>query len=126
MHILGHQRESHPQAGGMQYGEIRNRLDSALTSVFTEEGKKTVLFYMTEKYSLTLEQASANPSRLEDAMTSLLGEVGWVVVKRKILEQFNGHPVEKSFVDVRTASLGDAFGMLRSIAGSVAGKPGGL
>jgi hypothetical protein len=96
------------------YGQIETKIDSALTSVFTEEGKKAVLFYMTEKYRLTLKQASADPHKLEDALTNLLGEVGWIVVKRKILEQFNDLPVGRTFPEIEGASLSDVFGVIRS------------
>ena len=67
-----------------------SQLDSVLTSVFTEGGKNAIVYYMTEKYSLTLEQACENPGRLEAALTNLLGESGWGVVKRKIVEHVDG------------------------------------
>ena len=95
-------------------GQIRNKIDSALTSVFTEEGKKAVLFYMTEKYCLTLEQASVDPHKLEDALTNLLGEVGWIVVKRKILEQFSDLAVGANPPKMEGASLSDVFGIIHS------------
>jgi len=60
-------RKTTAKAEGMAYEQIREKLDAALTSVFSEEGKKAVLYHMTEKYSLTLEQASANPRKLDIA-----------------------------------------------------------
>lgn len=109
-------RKATAKAEGMAYEQIREKLDAALTSVFSEEGKRAVLYHMTEKYSLTLEQASANPHKLEDALTSLLGEVGWIVVKRKILEEFSGNVIENDVATIERASLNDAFGIFRSFA----------
>jgi hypothetical protein len=97
----------------MAYEQIRERLDSALTSVFSEDGKKTVLFYLTEKYSLTLEKASKNPGKLEESLTNLLGEIGWTVVKRRILQEIYGPSLEIGSISVETASLSDAFGFVR-------------
>jgi len=107
-------RKATAKAEGIAYEQIREKLDAALTTVFSEEGKRAVLYHMTEKYSLTLEQASANPRKLEDALTSLLGEVGWIVVKRKILEQFSGQAMENDVATIERASLNDAFGIFRS------------
>ncbi|MDA4123887.1 MAG: hypothetical protein OK438_00360 [Thaumarchaeota archaeon] len=97
-----------------EFERIRLKLDKALTTVFTEEGKKTVLFYMSKESSLTLEQASQDPARLERALTSLLGEIGWMVVKRKILEQLWERSIEMHEVSaVKNASLQSAFGFVR-------------
>ena len=113
MRIFGH--GDVPAADqGTAYDQIKMKLDSALTSVFTEDGKQAVLFYMTEKYSLTLEQASRDPGRLEAAMTSLLGEIGWMVVKRRILEQLTSRKLGPETKPIETASLSDAFGFARS------------
>jgi len=109
-------RKTTAKAEGMAYEQIREKLDAALTSVFSEEGKRAVLYHMTEKYSLTLEQASANPRKLEDALTNFLGEVGWIVLKRKILEQFSGQAMENDVATIERASLNDAFGIFRSFA----------
>jgi hypothetical protein len=99
---------------GPGHGLVRDRiedgLDSVLTSIFAEGGKRTVLYYMTEEYNLTLEQASRNPGKLEEALTNLLGEIGWTVVKRRILEQFLGQGGTGTR-GVETASLRDAFGL---------------
>jgi hypothetical protein len=100
---------------GDVYAQIRHKLDCALTSIFTEDGKKAVLYYMTEKYSLTLEQASQDPGRLEEALTSMLGEIGWMVVKKRILEQFYGKTERMVMVPLETVSLRDAFGTIGSI-----------
>jgi len=100
---------------GEVYSQIRHKLDCALTSIFTEGGKKAVLYYMTEKYSLTLEQASQDPRRLEEALTSMLGEIGWMVVKKKILEQFYGKSERMVLVPLETVSLRDAFGSIGSV-----------
>jgi hypothetical protein len=95
---------------------INSRLDSALTAVFNEDGKRTVLYYMTNEYGLTLEQASLDPSKFEKAMTSLLGEIGWMVVKRAILEEFWERKIPVNEVRVvEKASLREAFGFVRSL-----------
>jgi hypothetical protein len=99
--------------------EIISRLDSALTSIFSEDGKRTVLYYMSEKYGLTLEQASADPGKLERALTGLLGEVGWMVVKRAILEHFWEKKIPRQDMQVvASASLREAFGFMKGF------KPG--
>jgi hypothetical protein len=96
--------------------EIIAKLDTALTSIFTEDGKKTVLFYLSVKYSLTLEQASVDPGKLEKALTGLLGEVGWMVVKRAILEHFWERKIPRQEIRVvETASLGEAFGFVKGL-----------
>ena len=95
-------------------GEIALTLDSALTAIFNEDGKRTVLFYMTSKYGVTLEEASADPRRLEKALTGLLGEVGWMVVKKAILEQFWDRRIQPNETQtVERASLRDAFGLVK-------------
>ena len=97
-------------------GEIMAKLDTALTSIFTEDGKKTVLFYLSLKYSLTLEQASLDPIKLEKALTGLLGEVGWMVVKRAILEHFWERKIPRQEMRlVETSSLGEAFGFVKGL-----------
>jgi hypothetical protein len=116
MRIFGHSKNQTNSGGCVVYGQIRGKIDSALTLVFTEEGKKAVLFYMTEKCSLTLEQASADPRRLENALTDLIGEVGWMAVKRKILEQFDNCPAKQSFAEMKGASLSDVFSAIQSSA----------
>jgi hypothetical protein len=100
-----------------------DKLDSALTSIFSEDGKRTVLYYLSNKFGVTLEQASADPAKLEKALTNLLGQVGWMVVKRGILEQFweKKIPLQDMKV-VESASLREAFGFIKSF-GSF--KPGG-
>ncbi len=105
----------------MAYDQIVEGLDSALTSVFSESGKEAVIYYMTQKYSLSLEQASRDPKKLEHALTSLLGEIGWTVVKRRILEQFYGPSVKSDFASVMSASLSDAFGLARMVGRVVPG-----
>ncbi len=96
--------------------EVVSRLDSALTAIFNEDGKRTVLYYMTNKYGLTLEQASLDPSKLERAMTNLLGEIGWMVVKQAIMEQFWDRKIGISEVDVvKGASLREVFGFVRGL-----------
>ena len=94
--------------------EIRSRLDTALTSVFNEDGKKTVLYYLSHKYDLTLEEASVDPSKLEKALTGLLGEVGWMVVKKAILEEFWERKIQlQEMKVVENSSLREAFGIVR-------------
>ncbi|HYC26578.1 MAG TPA: hypothetical protein VEB67_00985 [Nitrososphaerales archaeon] len=100
--------------------EIRSRLDTALTSVFNEDGKKTVLYYLSHKYDLTLEEASVDPSKLEKALTGLLGEVGWMVVKKAILEEFWERKIQlQEMKVVENSSLREAFGIVRGL-GSLA------
>lgn len=97
----------------MAYEQIKERLDSVLTSVFSENGKRAVLYYLIEKYSVTLERASRDPGKLEESLTNLLGEVGWTVVKRRILQEFYGPGPEIGNPSVEAASLSDAFGFVR-------------
>jgi hypothetical protein len=105
--------------GSVQKGdpdEVVLKLDSALTAIFSEDGKRTVLYYMTNRFGLTLEQASMDPSKLERALTDLLGEVGWMVVKRAILEEFWDKKIginETTLVE--RASLHEAFGFVRGL-----------
>ncbi len=100
--------------------EVVARLDSALTSIFSEDGKQTVLYYMRERYGLTLDQAFADPVKLEKALTGLLGDIGWMVIKRRILEHFWEKKIEMSDMQVvKSASLRDAFGLVRGL-GSLA------
>jgi len=108
------------KSGSLQKGdpnEVICKLDSALTKIFSEDGKRTVLYHLTNKYGLTLEQASADPARLEKALTGMLGEIGWVVVKRAILEVFWDKKIDINETTlVERASLGEAFGFVRSFA----------
>ena len=115
MRIFAHRKLPTGSGQGIAYEQIREKLDSALTSVFSEDGKKTVLFYLTEKYSLTLERASKDPGKLEKSLTNLLGEIGWTVVKRRILQEIYGPSFEIGSVSTETASLSEAFGFVRSI-----------
>jgi hypothetical protein len=105
----------------MAYELIMERLDTTLNSVFSEDGKRAVLFYLTEKYSVTLEMASRDPVKLEAALTDLLGEIGWTVVKRRIIRELYGPTLEANTTSVETASLSDAFGFVRTL-GSVVGS----
>ena len=96
---------------------VVSRLDTALTAIFSEDGKKTVIYYLKNRFELTLEQASADPARLESALTGLLGEVGWMVVKRAILEEFWEKKIGVEEVNVvKSASLREAFGFIRGLA----------
>jgi hypothetical protein len=96
--------------------EVVSRLDTALTAIFSEDGKRTVIYYMKNRFELTLEQASTDPTRLESALTGLLGEVGWMVVKRAILEEFWQKKIGRDEVNlVRSASLMEAFGFVRGL-----------
>jgi hypothetical protein len=96
--------------------EIIAKLDSALTSIFNEDGKRTVLYYLSEKYGLSIEQASVDPAGLEKALTGLLGEVGWMVVKRAILENFWERRIPRHDLQVvESASLVEAFGFVRGL-----------
>jgi hypothetical protein len=124
--IFGPRRNSAVCEQGIAYSQIRDRLDSALTSVFSEDGKKAVLYYLTEKYSLTLENASKDPEKLERSLTNLLGEIGWTVVKRRILQEFYGPKLEIGGLSVESASLSDAFGFVRSLRSAVGTNPIGM
>ena len=105
-------------------GEVVERLDKALTAIFSEDGKRTVTYYLTNKYGVTLESASRDPSKLERALTELLGEVGWTVVKKAILEEFWNKKIEiNETVVVERASLREAFGFVRGLGPGSILKP---
>jgi hypothetical protein len=102
--------EQPEEARATGQAEIISKLDSALTSIFNEDGKRTVLYYMSEKYGLSIEQASTDPAGLEKALTGLLGELGWMVVKRAILEHFWERKIPRQDMQVvERASLREAF-----------------
>ncbi len=104
--------------------EVVAKLDLALTTVFSEDGKRTVLYYMTNKYGTTLEQASLDPSKLERAFTSMLGEIGWMVVKRAILEQFWDRKIGMEEAGtVQGVSLREAFGFVHTFGMSALLSP---
>ena len=126
MRIFGPRRRSTGNGQGIAYEQIRDRLDTALTSVFSEDGKRAVLYYLTEKYSLTLENASKDPEKLEKSLTNLLGEIGWSVVKRRILQEFYGPKLEIGNMSVESISLSDAFGFIRSLGSTIGANPAGL
>jgi len=115
VHIFGGRETPAVPGQGMAYDQIRDRLDSALTAVFTEDGKRTVLYYMAQRYSVSLEQASRDPVQLEYALTNLLGEIGWMVVKRKILERLSGQQMGNDLLTVERTSLREAFGAFHSL-----------
>ena len=97
--------------------DVVSKLDNALTSIFSEDGKRTVLYYMTNKFELTLEQATRDPAKLEKALTGMLGEVGWMVVKKAILEECwqKKIGINEAMV-VERASLREAFGLFRGFS----------
>jgi len=102
------------EANVTDQAEIVAKLDSALTSIFSDDGKRTVLYYMSENYGLTLKQACVDPGKLENALTGLLGEVGWMVVKRAILEHLWDRKIPRQEVHVvESASLRYAFGFMK-------------
>jgi hypothetical protein len=117
LNLFGGSRAGEP--GPVQNGdpdEVASRLDIALTTIFNEDGKRTVLYYMTNRFNLSLQQASADPSKLEKALTNLLGEVGWMVVKRAILEEFLDRKIAVNDTElVQRTSLRDAFGFVRGL-----------
>lgn len=104
-------------SGSMQRGdpdEVVSKLDTALTAIFSEDGKRTVIYYMNNRFGLSLEQAGADPGKLESALTGLLGEIGWMVVKRAILEEFWEKKIGIDETNlVKSASLREAFGFVR-------------
>lgn len=107
----------------MQKGDPRAivaKLDTALTSVFTEEGKRAVMYHLNARFGLTLERASTDPASLETAFTGMLGATGWTVVKRAIMEEFLG---EKAGAGSESASLREAFGFIHGF-GLFAGTQG--
>jgi len=94
--------------------EVVAKLDKALTSIFNEDGKRTVIYYLTSKYGLTLEQATRDPYKLEKALTGMLGEVGWMVVKKAILEEFWEKKIGMNeTILVERASLRETFSFIR-------------
>ena len=104
--------------------EIVEKLDRALTAIFSEDGKRTVTYYLTNRYGVTLESASRDPSKLERALTELLGELGWTVVKKAILEEFWSKKVGMNeMVLVEKASLHEAFGFVRGLGPGTLFKP---
>lgn len=108
----------------MNSEEIVERLDKALTGIFSEDGKRTVTYYLTNKYGVTLESASRDPSKLERALTELLGEVGWTVVKKAILEEFWSKKIGMDeMVVVERASLREAFGFVRGLGSGTLLRP---
>lgn len=108
--------DGHEVVSASDQAEITSRLDTALTAIFSENGKRTVLYYMSEKYGVSLEQASVDPARLEHALTGLLGDVGWMVVKRAILEHFWERKIPRQDVQVvESASLSEAFGFVQGL-----------
>ena len=112
-------RRDSGRAGSVQSGdpdEVVARLDTALTAIFSEDGKRTVIYYLKNRFELTLDEAGADPARLESALTGLLGEVGWMVVKRSILEEFWEKKIPMEQVEVvKSASLREAFGFVRGL-----------
>lgn len=111
----------HPSTQRGSTDQVISKLDTALTAIFSEDGKRTVIYYMNSKYGLTLEQASLDPSKLEKALTSMLGEIGWMVVKKAILEEFWDRKIginDRTLVE--RASLREAFSFLRGL------NPGGF
>lgn len=93
-------------------GEFRSGVDAAIEEVFGE-GKQTVLYYMAVKYGLSLEEAGANPLRLEEVMTSLFGKTGWVVVKRRLIEKTSaGRSDGADIGTVQDASLQSSLGFV--------------
>ena len=114
MHFLGKGDEPTMSTSRGNLPEITEKLDTALTSIFNEDGKRTVLYYLVNKYGLTLEQASEDPQRLEGAFTGLLGEVGWMVVKRAILEAIWERKVPRNdVIVVERASLKEVFSSVK-------------
>jgi hypothetical protein len=104
--------------------EIVEKLDRALTAIFSEDGKRTVTYYLTNKYGVTLESASRDPSKLERALTELLGQVGWTVVKKAILEEFWSKKIGiDETVIVEKASLLEAFGFVRGLGPGTLFRP---
>lgn len=109
-------REKPGTSGDGSTAEIIEKLDRALTVIFSEDGKRTVNYYLTNKYGVTMESASKDPSKLERALTELLGEVGWMVVKKAILEEFWSKKIGiNETVVVERASLHEAFGFIRGL-----------
>ena len=113
--MFGSHEEKRPGPLNVQsVDDVVSKLDNALTSIFSEDGKRTVLYYMTNRFELTLEQATQDPAKLEKALTGMLGEVGWMVVKKAILEEFwqKKIGINEAMV-VERASLREAFGLFR-------------
>ena len=99
-----------------QTREVLATLDAALTDVFSESGKQTILYYLSGDYSLTLEDAANHLTKLEESLTSLLGESGWIVVKRKIVEQFERLRTAPPTPPATSCQVGEGPGFLRSLS----------
>ena len=111
-------------SGNGNTAEIVEKLERALTVIFSEDGKRTVTYYLTNKYGVTMESASRDPSKLERALTELLGEVGWMVVKKAILEEFWSKKIGiDETVVVERASLHEAFGFIRGLGPNTLLRP---
>ena len=96
--------------------EVAMKLESALTAIFSEDGKRTVMYYVANRFGMTLEQATVNPAKFEKALTEMLGELGWMVVKKAILEEFWDKRIDVSDTNVvKMASLHEVFGFVRSV-----------
>ncbi len=115
MNLFGSRSPSTPEGSPRVASvDVVAKLDAALTEVFSEKGKQTVLYYMNNRYGLSLEQATMDPGRLEKAISEMLGKVGWMVVKRSILEKFWEKRIELADTRlVEGASLRDAFTFVR-------------
>ena len=114
--MFGIREPNRGTSANVNTAEVVEKLDKALTAIFSEDGKRTVTYYLTNKYGVTLESASRDPSKLERALTELLGEVGWTVVKKAILEEFWSKKIGMDeTVIVERASLREAFGFVRGL-----------
>lgn len=117
-------REKPGASANVNTEEVVEKLDKALTAIFSENGKQTVTYYLTNKYGVTLESASRDPSKLERALVELLGEVGWTVVKKAILEEFWSKKIGiDETIIVERASLREAFGFVRGLGPGALFRP---
>jgi len=117
-------REKPGASANVNTDEVVEKLGKALTAIFSEDGMRTVTYYLTNKYGVTLEVASRDPSKLERALTELLGQVGWSVVKKAILEEFWSKKIGmEEMVIVERASLREAFGFIHGLGPGALFRP---
>jgi hypothetical protein len=64
--------------------------DDSLSEIFTEDGKKAVLFYLKANYNVSLKDIVSRPTELAKALEDLLGVLGSNIVRDRIMRRFNG------------------------------------
>lgn len=102
---------------GAAYGRALIRvLEDSLSEIFTDSGKKTVLFYLKHKYGVTPEDVVDNPTKFKEAMVELLGDMGSSIVHDWVYRRASsnvkidvgsgyGYPEQQPAVTVRSWRL---------------------